>query len=248
MRYILILILILSTLFAKDKKQNITIGLGTYTKSQPYNNVDPLLIPTPVIFFDNNLFYVRWTRFGVYFLGQKRENYALAFSLTAEPRPYGYLSSDIERMDERETSWEGGLVFSAKIDNSWIEVMALTDILDRYDSFIVKTEIGYDIEFQNILFYPSLIAEYQSSSFVNYYYGVRADETIYNQREKYTPNSGLQLGMQTYIKYPITKKLSALFNIKIDYLSKEAIDSPIINQAYFYSGLASLIYSFEIYE
>lgn len=246
MRYILFLILIISTSFAEDKKQKITIGLGSYVKSQPYNGVDTVLVPTPVIFFDNSLFYARWTRVGIYFLGQKREDYVWAFSLTAEPRPYGYLS--FEGMDERETSWEGGLAFSAKIDNSWIEVMALTDILDRYDSFIVKTEIGYDMEFQNISFYPSLIAEYQSSSFMNYYYGVRADETIFNKREKYTPNSGLQLGMQTYIKYPITKRLSALFNVKIDYLSKEAINSPITNQTYFYSGLASLIYSFEIYK
>jgi len=245
MRYILILILILTTIFAENKTQKITLGLGAYTKSQPYYNVDPILVPTPVIFFDNSIFYVRWTRVGIYFLGKKEGNYAWAFSLTLQPRPYGYLSLDIEMMDERETSWEGGLAFSAKKNNSWIEIMALTDIIDRHDTFVVKTEIGHDIEFQTFSLYPSLIAEYQSSSFMNYYYGVRSDEIITNKREKYTPNFGLQLGIQTYIKYPIAKNLSTLLNITLDHISKEATNSPIVEKSYFYSGLASIIYTFK---
>jgi outer membrane protein len=244
MKYILALFLFFSILHAQDKKQNITIGAGSYIQTQPYKNVDDIVLPSPVIFFDNGVAYIRWSRAGIYFYGDKQDNYAWGFSLTIQPRVYGYKSSDIEGMDERKNTFEGGLAFSAKADKAYIEIMALTDILDRYESWILKTEVGYDFEFEHFSLYPSLILTYQSSDFLNYYYGVKKSEEL-STRKEYIPNNGLQVGMQTYIKYPFTKKFSALINLRVDKLSKEATSSPIINNDYIYSGLASLIYTFQ---
>ena len=244
MRFILILLFIFSILDAQEEKQNITIGAGPYIQTQPYKNVDDIVLPSPVIFFDNGIAYVRWTRAGVYFYGDKKEDYSWGFSLTLQPRIYGYKSSDIPGMDERKTSWEGGLAFSAKSDKTYIEIMALTDILDRHESWIVKTEVGHDFEFANFSLYPSLILIYQSSNFLNYYYGVKKSEEL-GARKEYIPNDGLQIGAQTYIKYPFSKKLSALINLRVDKLSKEATNSPIVNDDYIYSGLLSLIYTFQ---
>ncbi|WP_373034631.1 MipA/OmpV family protein [Sulfurimonas sp.] len=244
MKYFLILLLILSVANAQEKKQKITIGAGPYIQTQPYNNVDDILLPSPVIFFDNGVAYARWTRIGIYFYGDKQEDYSWGFSLTAQPRIYGYKSSDIQGMDERKTSWEGGLAFSAKTDKAYIEIMALTDMLDRHESWILKTEVGYDFEFANFSLYPSLIFIYQSSDFINYYYGVKKSEEL-GTRKEYIPNEGFQVGAQTYIKYPFTKKLSALVNLRVDKISKEATNSPIVNDDYIYSGLLSLIYTFQ---
>nr|WP_321266161.1 MipA/OmpV family protein [uncultured Sulfurimonas sp.] len=244
MKYFIILIAIFLNLQAQEEKQKITIGTGPYIQTQPYKNVDNIVIPSPVLFFDNGIAYIRWTRTGIYFLGDKKEDYAWGFSLSIQPRVYGYKSTDILGMDERKNTWEGGLAFSAKTKKAYIEIMALTDILDRYESWIVKTELGYDFEFANFSLYPSLILIYQSSDFLNYYYGVKKSEE-FGSRKEYIPNNGIQVGAQTYIKYPFTKKLSALINIRVDKLSKEATQSPIVEDDYTYSGLASLIYTFE---
>jgi outer membrane protein len=166
------------------------------------------------------------------------------FSITAQPRVYGYKSSDIMGMDERKSTWEGGLALSAKTDKAYIEIMALTDMLDRYESWILKTEIGYDFEFANFSLYPSLILIYQSSDFLNYYYGVKKSEE-FGTRKEYIANDGFQIGAQTYIKFPFTKNLSALINLRVEKISKEATNSPIVNDDYIYSGLASLIYTFK---
>ncbi|PHQ65328.1 MAG: structural protein MipA [Sulfurimonas sp.] len=244
MRYLLVLVLLLSFLQAQENKQKITIGAGPFIQTQPYKNVDNIVVPSPVVFFDNGIAYIRWSRAGVYFFGDKQEEYAWGFSLTIQPRIYGYEPSDIEGMDERKSTWEGGLAFSAKTDKAYIEVMLLTDMLDRYESFIVKTEAGYDFEFANFSLYPSLILIYQSSDFLNYYYGVKKSEEL-GSRKEYIPGNGLQIGVQTYIKYPFTKNLSALINLRVDRISNEATQSPIVDENYIYSGLLSLIYTFE---
>ncbi len=245
MRYILLLLLILSTLLAQDKKQKLTIGAGPYMQTQPYKDVDDIVIASPVIFFDNSIVYIRWSRAGVYFLGSEEDDYSWGFSITAQPRVYGYESSDIYGMTEKKNTWEGGLAFSAKTDKAYIEIMALTDILDRYDSWIVKTEFGYDFEFDNFSLYPSMILIYQSSDFLNYYYGVSNLESITSTYYEYHPDASLQIGAQTYIKYPFTDNFSALINLRVDRISKEATHSPIVSEDFIYSGLASLIYTFQ---
>lgn len=244
MKYLLITLLLLSTLYSQEKEK-VTLGLGSYIQTQPYAHVDTIAIPSPVVFFDNGFFYVRWTRIGAYFLGEKNDEFSWGFSLTAQPRPFGYKSSDILGMDERKDTWEGGLAFAAKTGNTYMEIMVLNDLLGRYNSWIVQTELGHDFVLGDFSFYPSLIAQYQSRNFIDYYYGVTQIEATRRGESSYTPSAGLQYGVQTYVKYPFTKKLSVLVNLRADKLPSQATSSTIVNDDYIYSGLASLIYTFE---
>lgn len=244
MKHIITLILIFtSSLFGE--KQEITIGAGAYIQSQPYANVDTVILPSPVVFFDNGVFYVRWTRLGLYFLGERTDDFSWGLSLTAQPRPFGYESSDIAGMDERKDTWEGGVALSMQKNDAYIEIMALNDLLNKYDSWIIKTEIGYDFKIADFSFYPSLIAVYQSKDFLDYYYGVTSAEAARRSETVYSPNAGIQFGAQTYVQYPLTKNVSALINLRADKLPSQATSSSIVNDKYIYSGLASVIYTFE---
>ncbi|MDF1877425.1 MipA/OmpV family protein [Sulfurimonas sp. SAG-AH-194-L11] len=258
MKYILLLTLLVLSLNAseaitaldtqdKNQKQKVTLGFGPYVQTQPYKGTDPLLVPSPVIFFDNGLFYVRWTRAGMYFLGNKGKEFSWGLSLTAQPRVYGYKAEDsdyLEGMDTRETTFEGGLAFSATYNDTYIETMLLTDIFARYDSWLFKTEIGDEFALGNFTFYPSIILVYESDEFVNYYYGVQTHEATQNRAE-FTPGAGWQFGAQTYIEYPFTDRLSALVNLRIDRVPTSAMNSPLVDESFIYSGLVSLIYTFE---
>jgi len=247
MRYLIILLLLSGLLNADEEKQDLTIGFGPYIQTQPYQDTPDIVIPSPVIFYDNGIVYIRWSRAGIYFLGNKTDEYAWGFSITAQPRPNGYKPSDspaLTGLDEKKSSLEAGLAFSGTIGDAYMETMLLTDVLDRYDSWIAKTEIGYDFELGKFKFYPSLILVYQSSKFINYYYGVSKEESTTSGYPEYSANNGMQVGLQTYIKYPFTKKLAALINIRADRLPSEATNSPIVEDNYVYSGLVSLIYTF----
>ncbi len=243
MKYIITFFLLFSSLVA-DK---ITIGAGPYIQTQPYKNTQSIILPSPVFFYDNGIAYVRWTRVGLYFFGESKDEYSWGFSFTALPRPYGYSPSDsavLDGMDERKTSWEGGLAFGAKADKAYIEILAVSDILNSHDTWVVRTEIGYEFTIEKFSFYPSIVAAYQSSNFVNYYYGVKEDEAT-SDREFYHPDADIMYGTQTYIERPITDKLSLFANIKADLLSLKVTKSPLVDEILIYSGILSLIYTFE---
>ncbi len=184
----------------------------------------------------------------MYFLGNKEKDFAWGLSLTAQPRTYGYDPKDsatLQGMDKRENTFEGGLAFSASYHDKYIETMLLTDMLGRYNSWIFKTEIGDEYHLGKVSFYPSLIVIYQSKKFLDYYYGVKESEKIAGIRPAYSPSDGVLFGAQTYIKYPLTKRLSTLVNIRADLIPQTAYNSPIVNDRFIYSGLLSLIYKFE---
>ena len=246
MKYILTLMLLFFNLAAQQNEQKLTIGAGPYFQSEPYKGASTLILPSPVIFFDNSIVYARWSRFGVYFLGDKKEDYSWGVSLTVQPRTLGYKASDsdfLKGMDNRDSTLEGGVALSVQYKDSYIEIMLLADMLNKYNAWIGKVEIGDEFKAGNFTFYPSLLALYQPRKFVDYYYGVKNTEATIN-RPAYTPNGGFEFGIQTYIKYPLTKRLSALLNIRADAIPKSAYDSPLVNNRFIYSGLASLIYTF----
>jgi len=234
------------SLVAND--HNITVGAGIYTQSQPYKGADPLILPSPVIFYDNGIFYARWSRFGLYFLGEKQEHYSWGFSLTVQPRTLGYKPSDskyLSNMDERKSSFEGGIAFSASFQkDKYIEIMFLADMMHTYNSWIAQVEIGDTYRFGKFSFYPSFVLLYQPSKFIDYYYGVKDEETL-PDRPYYKPSGGVEYGLQTYLHYPLTQKLSTLLNLRYDRLPSSASNSPLTDKSYIYSGLFSLIYTFE---
>ena len=50
MKYIITLIILFTSLLFAGEKQKITIGAGAYVQSQPYANVNTIVLPSPVIF------------------------------------------------------------------------------------------------------------------------------------------------------------------------------------------------------
>lgn len=246
---LLTLLFLLTALLFSSEKEEVTIGFGPYIQSQPYKNTSDMILPSPVIFFDNSLFYIRWSRFGVYFLGDKQEDFAWGFSLTAQPRTLGYKSSDslyLLGMDERKSSFEGGLAFSAKYKDTYLENMLLHDLLGYSKSWLNRTEIGTKYSIGKVNFYPSVVMVYFSDKFMNYYYGVKANEVnLTLNRPLYNAGGGFEFGVQSYVGFPIAKNFSALLNFRYDLLPSSAKNSPLVEDNYIYSGLASILYNFE---
>lgn len=243
MKHLILFFVLLTSLVA----QKLSIGAGPYIQSQPYKGADAKVLPSPVVFFDNDIVYIRWTRVGLYFLGDKNDDFSWGFSLTALPDPYGYKASDssaLRGMDEKKGTYEAGLAFSAKYDKAFMEIMALRDILNNNDSWLVKTTVGYKFDINKLSLYPSLNITYQDDKYLRYYYGVKASEATAS-RATYSPDAGVKISLQTYADYPLTKNISALINLKATKLSNEVTDSPIVDEDYIYSGMISLIYTFD---
>ena len=256
--FLLVSSALFSLLHAKD---DIYIGLGPYFQTQPYKDADPVVLASPVIFFDNSLFYVRWTRVGMYFFGNKGEKFSWGASVTAQPQVIGYYETDpfnalgsrnktpiLEGMQERQSSWEAGLALSASYENYFGEFLLLRDIFNESNGIKARVELGAEYTFGDFYFAPSVLGVYYSEKFTNYYFGVPQNE-IDSAIGRYAYEAGpaLDLAAQAYLEYSISEHWHLLGNFRADYLGKTIQDSPLVDKKLIYSGMLSVLYSFNLF-
>ena len=254
------LLLLLLPLFL-SAKDDIFIGAGPYFQTLPYKNADPVVLGTPVLFFDNALFYIRWTRVGMYFYGQSGEEQSWGLSLTAQPQILGYYETPsltqlnsrsdtpvLQGMRERDSGWEGGLAASYARGDFFAEFLVLHDITDTYNGTKLRLEAGHSFTVGEWYFVPSILAIWLSQPFANYYFGVEnseADPLI--GRPAYRCDAVLNFAAQTYIKYNITEHWHLLANLRADRFGGTVAESPLTDTRYMYSGMLSVLYSFTLF-
>ena len=213
------------------EENSISLGTGLYSQTQPYKKSKNLILPSPVIFFDNSLLYIRWTRVGIYFMGEKNDNLSWGLSLTALPRTISY-KSNISSVKDKKSTWEGGVSFGISKENYYAELLLLHDLLNNHKSYVTQFELGSEYKIYNATFYPSISFFYQSSEFINYYY------------EPKKKDSGINFALQTYINYPLSQNLSTFLHFKVEKLSKKITNSSLVTDKVVYSSLFSLIYTY----
>lgn len=242
-------------------KDDTYFGLGPYFQTQPYKEADPVVLATPVIFFDNSLFYVRWVRVGMYFYGDKSDDLAWGLSFTAQPQSLGYDETPamtqinrrsptpiLQGMEERESSWEAGIAFSAESHGFFTEFLAMQDILNRSNALKLRAEAGMSVKHGRWQFVPSLMLIWLSQPFTNYYYGVPDDEADLSLgRTAYRTDAALNVAVQSYIKYTFADHWHLLANLRVDRFDDTIQRSPIVGDSYMASGMLSVLYSFNLF-
>ncbi|MBN2896990.1 MAG: MipA/OmpV family protein [Campylobacterales bacterium] len=236
-----LLVLIMVPLLASA--QSLSVGAGPYLQTQPYPKADPLVLPSPVIFLEYGVLYVRWSRLGVYFAGGEQ----WGASLMLQPRTFGYEANDapmLEGMHQRKRTWEGGLSLAAKNDDGFIELCYLHDLLNSTERSLARLEAGNTYTYGAWSVTLTAMLLLFSAPYNDYYYGVRPSEAR-DGREAYKANDGINVAVQSYVSYTLSKEYSLLLNLRADLLSPTITRSPIVDDALIYSGMISLLYHLE---
>lgn len=258
LRFTLLLIAFTLLLNAKD---DVYLGAGPYVQTLPYKDADSVVLATPVVFFDNALFYIRWTRLGMYFYGEKSETQSWGLSFTAQPQILGYYEERamtqlghrnptpiLQGMPAHESGWEGGLSAAYIRGGFFAEALLLQDITGQSNGTKLRLETGWELTRGDWSFYPSLLAIWLSQPFAQYYFGV--DPTSANPaigRSAYRCDAALNLSAQTYIKYNVNTHWHLLANLRVDRFADTINESPLTGTPYMYSGMLSLMYSFNLF-
>jgi outer membrane protein len=162
--------------------------------------------------------------------------------------PFHYEASDspaLAGMEDRDSSWEAGFALAGENRLGFAELTLFRDILGRSGGTKLRLELGKTIRSGRWTLVPSVLAIGLSSDYNDYYYGVKASEARPG-RPAYAAGSGINLAVQTYLMFDLTPRWHLLGNLRVDRLSSEITDSPIVDSDWMWSGMVSLLYSFPI--
>lgn len=211
------------------------LGLGVVSSQEPYIDVDTDTTIFPLLHIEN-----RYVRFFGTTLEAKLPDLKLSetneinFRLIGRWDRSGYKSDDswmLEGMEERE----GGIWAGAKVkwQTSLVDVSADWTHDVSGNSKGQRFNLGLDRSWQlgeRFTLTPRIGATWYDRKYVDYYYGVWADE-VRAGRPEYHGESGIntEVGLQGI--YRFNKHHSMVFDVRAKSLSAEIKDSPLVDSS-----------------
>jgi len=208
-----------------------SLGIGAFSSPRPYVGAENSQMVAPLIDISYKKLYVQGIQAGYRFFDTEK------FSLDARAGiVFNGLDPDdseyLEGMDKRRSSIEGGFVFVWKPGKFRLSTAAYTDLLGRSYGQQASTDFSRTWTFNRYQWgiTPSIGVVWQSSNFIDYYYGVTPEEARPG-RPPFSGHSVINFRSSLFGYYFLNMRIRLIGLIRIQRLDNEIIDSPIVDQS-----------------
>jgi outer membrane protein len=227
----------------------LALGFGAFWEDSPYKGVGHEVDPVPIIEYRyrNGLFQIA-TEDGIEASYTLINNNGFSFGpLAALMFGEGFEEDDsdyLTGMDEPEsTLLQGGLFCIYETSELEFELKFLNELQGEHSGQQIELSIEREWEFGKFGIEPSISAQYQSSDWTDYYYGVSASEARPG-RPKYDPGSAINLSAELMVQYELSPRIDLIGMVECTQLDSCIDDSPIIEKDLFFEVFFGIIYKF----
>lgn len=202
-------------------------GVGLSLSKEIYQGFGNRVIPLPIIGYrSENL-----TVYGPFVSYEFAEIGDIEFEARLSPRFQGFDDSDSDvfaGMEERDSSIDAGLAVKYERDDWRVNVSGLFDVLNKSDGYEVRAQVGRAFQYGPVFFEPNVSVSYLDESFVDYYYGVRADE-VTAERVVYNGDSAVNTSLGLSVSTPIFFGGFTQFAVDYTWYDDAITDSPLVD-------------------
>jgi outer membrane protein len=223
------------------------VGGGVYIRETAYEGIDAQVFPIPVLKWRNEKFFVDGLK-GGYILYEENN---VRLDVVLAPRLMGYDADDsnaLAGMENRNTSFDAGMQLIyviPELKDLNVTVAFLSDVINEYKGQEGEIRISKKFEGSFYQLIPALSAVWQSNDLVDYYYGVRTNETRASRPEyegdstfNYVASLGFNMGLSHDRDIFLVTRLDATI------LGEEIKKSPIVKKNVTLGGLVSVVFKF----
>lgn len=218
-------------------------GVMMLLSSNPYRGGDTVVRVLPSLTFVGEHFFIVGPRAG-YNLFRNRQFNA---NLVADVKFIGDAFEEeyfLEGMAKRRDTVMAGLDTSLRLLGPFrLELSAMTDALDRHNGQEATLSLSRNWRRGGWSITPGAGAAWRSADYNNYYVGVRDNEAT-AERPAYEPDYSVEFFARVMGRIEMSDSWSLLGSVRLEYLSSEVTDSPIIDKDKVTSAFLGLIYAF----
>lgn len=211
------------------------IGAGVVSAQKPYKDISRDTTPLPLLYFDNQYLHFFGTEAeiklpGVAFSKTQRLN----FGLIGRYDGSGYKSEDADILDGMAKR-KGGFWGGAKMQwqTSWFTFNAdwTHDLSGNSKGQRVNLGAERRLQWGNFSFTPRLVATWHDKKYVDYYYGVQAEEAR-DWRAVYQGKSAFGAEFGLLSTYRVNAHHSIMLDLEATRLSSQVKESPLIGRTH----------------
>lgn len=211
------------------------LGIGVINTQKPYKGMDRETKALPMIRFENEYVKVGGLGLEVKLPGlELGESNRIKFGLVGKMELGGYEADDapiLAGMGERKGGFWAGA--KAEWENDLVEVnaqwLADTSGHSKGQRFSLGLEKNFHLGRQ-VMVAPHVTAHWLDKKYVDYYYGVRANEVTAG-RAAYVGKSGVNLDVGLRAMYLFDKNHSVMLDVAVTSLAKGIKDSSLVDRS-----------------
>lgn len=205
-----------------------SLGLGVASTPRPYVGAENAVLAIPLVDITYKKLYVQGIQAGYWFVEKKRFDFGVRAGIVFEsldPDDSDFLTG----LEERKPSIQGGLVFGWKPGKFRLTTAANTDLLNRSNGQQVSVDFSRMWQWHGraIGVMPSIGVVWQSSNFINYYYGVSPEEAIPG-RPAFGGRSAVNYRGSVLGYLFVSHRIRFLAYLEVQRLDNEIYSSPIV--------------------
>jgi len=205
-----------------------SLGLGVASTPRPYVGAENAIVPMPLVDITYKKLYVQGIQAGYWFVDNKRLDFGVRAGIVLEsldPDDSDYLAG----LEERKPSIQGGLVFAWKPGKFRLTTAANTDLMNRSNGQQVSVDFSRMWQWHGraIGIMPSIGVVWQSSNFINYYYGVTPEEALPG-RPPFGGHSAVNFRSSLLGYLFVSHRIRFLAYVEVQRLDNEIYNSPIV--------------------
>ncbi len=221
-----------------------SLGLGVFSSPRPYVGASNSTIAAPLVELSYKRFYLQGIQTGYRLIDTGKLSFdaraGVVFAgLDPEDSPF------LEGMSKRKSSIEGGFVMDWKPGTFRLTTSAFTDLLGRSDGQQAALDLSRAWNFNRYRWglIPSIGFVWQSSSYVDYYYGVTPEEAR-PDRPPFRGHSAINFRSSLFAHYSLNMRVRLVALIRVQRLDNEIYSSPIVDKRRGIFALLGLTYRF----
>ena len=221
-----------------------SLGLGVFSSPRPYVGASNKITPAPLLEINYKKLYVQGIQAGYKFIDTERFGFdARAGFVFAGLDPDD--SPALEGMNKRNSSLEGGFVFTWKPGKYRLTTSAFTDMLGNSNGQQAAMDFSRMWTFNRFQWgiTPSVGVVWQSSNMVDYYAGVTPEEARPG-RPPFRGHSAINFRSSLFGYFFLSLRVRLTGLVRIQRLDNGILESPIVDQQRGIFGLIGISYRF----
>lgn len=222
-----------------------SIGIGASWTDAPYKGYGAVYYPLPHITFDNDILFINNFTAGAYIYNEDNQKVSIGISyLPLQFRPKDTDDRQLKQLDKRRSTLLAEVKYAISTTYGSFSASIGGDILNESNSILVGASYSYRFSGDKWAIIPRIGVNWANGKNNNYYYGVTHTESARSGLSYYKAKSAFTPFVSLTGTYALTQNFATYAGFRIDQLTGDIKDSPMIANSTVPSIFAGISYSF----
>lgn len=225
-----------------DPNAKLQLGLNVGYTADAYQ-ADNALSVLPHAFYDNNRLYFEGGEMGVY--AYKDSTHHVRAGLAYDGRSFDPSNADtteLQKLDKRKASVVAQANYMYITPVGGIRAKLAKNI--GTDGMTASLAHVSRFEYNKATIYPSFGITWHDKAYNRYYYGISESESVKSGLSSYAPDADISPFASLTVMYDLTDKVGLMGNQRLEWLSNEQKNSPMVDGKFNSTTRIGLSYKF----